>query len=279
MAEKYDFDLFVIGAGSGGVRASRVAASLGARVAVAEERYLGGTCVNAGCIPKKLLVYASELSEAFEDSVGFGWTLGERRFDWTKLIANKDEEIARLNGIYENLLLKAGVTILRNRARLVNAHTVAIGTERLTARYILIAAGEWPAVPQIAGRELAITSNESFHLDQLPKRVVIVGDGYIGVEFAGIFHGLGAQVTLIHRGEGLLRGFDEDLLLALAAEMRQRGIDCTFKPLSAESSHAARKAFASRRVRAPRSKRMSLCSRPGVFPILKRLGLRRLAWC
>src|ERR1700740_1629014 len=159
MAENYDFDLFVIGAGSGGVRASRVAASLGARVAIAEERDLGGTCVNAGCIPKKLFVYASEFGEAFEDSAGFGWTLGERRFDWKKLIANKDREIARLNGIYENLLVNAGVKILRNRARILNAHTIAVGAEHVTARYILIATGGWPTVPKIAGGELAITSN------------------------------------------------------------------------------------------------------------------------
>src|SRR5271170_6124797 len=149
MADNYDFDLFVIGAGSGGVRACRVAASLGARVAVAEERYLGGTCVNAGCIPKKLLVYASEFSEAFEDSAGFGWTLGEQRFDWQKLITNKDAEITRLNGVYENLLVNAGVKIFRNRAQIVNAHTIAIGGERVTAKYILIATGGWPTIPRI----------------------------------------------------------------------------------------------------------------------------------
>jgi glutathione reductase (NADPH) len=229
MAENYDFDLFVIGAGSGGVRASRIAASLGAQVAVAEERYLGGTCVNAGCIPKKLFVYASEFEEAFEDSAGFGWTLGERGFDWKKLIANKDREIARLNGIYENLLVNAGVKILRNRVRILNAHTIVVGAEHVTARYILIATGGWPTVPQIAGGELAITSNEAFHLDQMPKRVVIVGGGYIGVEFAGIFRGLGAQVTLLHRGELLLRGFDEDLRGALATEMRRRGIELRFQ--------------------------------------------------
>jgi glutathione reductase (NADPH) len=229
MADNYDFDLFVIGAGSGGVHASRVAASLGARVAVAEERHLGGTCVNAGCIPKKLFVYASEFMEAFEDSAGFGWTLGERRFDWKKLIANKDREIARLNGIYENLLVNAGVKILRNRVRILNAHTIVVGAEHVTARYILIATGGWPTVPKIAGGELAITSNEAFHLDQMPKRVVIVGGGYIGVEFAGIFHGLGAQVTLIHRGRLLLRGFDEDLRGALATEMRRRGIELRFQ--------------------------------------------------
>ena len=201
MGENYDFDLFVIGAGSGGVRASRVAAAFGARVAIAEERYLGGTCVNVGCIPKKLLVYASAYSEAFADSTGFGWTLGERRFDWKTLITNKDAEIARLNDVYENLLVNAGVKILRGRARIVDPHTIALGGESFTAKYILVATGGWPVLPRIPGAELAITSNEAFYLDKLPERIVIVGGGYIGVEFAGIFHGLGAQVTLIHRGE------------------------------------------------------------------------------
>jgi glutathione reductase (NADPH) len=231
MAEKYDYDLFVIGAGSGGVRASRVAASLGARVAVAEERYLGGTCVNVGCIPKKLLVYASEFSEAFKDSAGFGWAVGDRRFDWNQLIANKNVEITRLNGIYENLLIDAGVKILRSRAQIVGAHTIAIGGERITTKYILVATGGWPTVPRIPGAELAITSNEAFYLERMPQRVVIVGGGYIGLEFAGIFHGLGAQVTVVHRGEIFLRGFDDDLRFALAAEMRKRGIDLRFETL------------------------------------------------
>jgi glutathione reductase (NADPH) len=231
MAENYDYDLFVIGAGSGGVRASRVAASLGARVAVAEERYLGGTCVNVGCIPKKLLVYASEFSEAFEDSAGFGWTLGERRFDWNQLIANKNVEIARLNGIYENLLINSGVKILRSRARIIDAHTIESGGDRFTTKYILVATGGWPTVPPIPGAEFAITSNEAFYLDRMPERVVIVGGGYIGLEFAGIFHGLGAQVTVVHRGKMFLRGFDDDMRFALAAEMRKRGIDLRFETL------------------------------------------------
>jgi glutathione reductase (NADPH) len=231
MAEKYDFDLFVIGAGSGGVRASRVAASLGARVAVAEERYLGGTCVNVGCIPKKLLVYASEFSEAFDDSAGFGWTLGDRHFDWNKLIANKNTEITRLNGVYENLLINAGVKILTSRAQIVNAHTIEADGERITTKYILVATGGWPTVPKISGGELAITSNEAFFLEQMPQRVVVVGGGYIGLEFAGIFHGLGAEVTVVHRGEIFLRGFDDDLRVALAVEMRKRGIDLHFQTM------------------------------------------------
>lgn len=231
MAQKYDYDLFVIGAGSGGVRASRVAAQLGARVAVAEERYLGGTCVNVGCIPKKLLVYASEFSDAFADAAGFGWTVGASRFDWGALIANKDKEIARLNGVYERLLSTAGVTIIDGRATLLDAHTVAIGSERITARYMLVAVGGWPAAPRIPGAELAISSNEAFHLHAMPERAIIVGGGYIGVEFAGIFRGLGAEVTLVHRGDLFLRGFDDDLRAALADEMQKRGVALRFNTL------------------------------------------------
>ncbi|HLK86474.1 MAG TPA: glutathione-disulfide reductase [Candidatus Binataceae bacterium] len=221
----YDYDLFTIGGGSGGVRASRVAAQLGAKVAIAEERYLGGTCVNVGCIPKKLFVYASEFSEAFADAAGYGWTVGERSFDWQTLIANKDREIARLNGVYEKVLVDNGVRILRARATLADAHTVIVGSERYSARHILLATGGWPSLPQIAGRELAITSNEAFFLPRLPARAIVVGGGYIGVEFAGIFHGLGASVTLVHRGDMILRGFDDDLRTHLAAEMGKRGIE------------------------------------------------------
>jgi glutathione reductase (NADPH) len=229
--QNYDFDLFVVGAGSGGVRASRVATSLGARVAIAEERYLGGTCVNVGCIPKKLLVYASEFREAFEDSAGFGWSASEPSFNWTKLITNKNAEIARLNAVYESLLTKAHVKIFRSHARIDSPHTIALGNERITAKYILIATGGWPTLPQIPGAELAVTSNEAFYLEQLPERIVIVGGGYIGLEFAGIFHGLGARVTLIHRGELLLRGFDDELRVALATETRKRGIDLRLETL------------------------------------------------
>ena len=228
MAAQYDLDLFVIGAGSGGVRASRIAAGLGARVAIAEERYLGGTCVNVGCIPKKLLVYASEFSEAFSDAAGFGWTVGAPSFDWRKLIANKNEEILRLNGVYERLLNTAGVKILRSHARIIDAHTVECDGSRYSTKYILISTGGWPVVPQMPGAEYSITSNEAFFLQELPQRVIIVGGGYIGVEFAGIFHGLGAQVTLVHRGQLFLRGFDDDCREALAREMRKREIDLRF---------------------------------------------------
>jgi glutathione reductase (NADPH) len=228
MPQGYDLDLFTIGAGSGGVRASRIAAVHGAKVAVAEERYLGGTCVNVGCIPKKLLVYASEFGEAFEDAEGFGWTVRSPSFDWRGLIAGKDREIERLNGVYERLLTGAGVRIIRGRAEIIDPHTVAINGERLTARYILAATGSWPSVPDIPGAELAITSNEAFHLERMPRRPLIVGGGYIAVEFAGIFRGLGAGVTLAHRGPLFLRGFDDDLRAALADEMRARGIALRF---------------------------------------------------
>ncbi len=221
----YDYDLFTIGGGSGGVRASRVAAQLGAKVAVAEERYLGGTCVNVGCIPKKLFVYAAEFSEAFADAAGYGWTVGERSFDWQTLIERKNREIARLNGVYEKVLVDNGVRILRARATLADAHTVIVGGERYSARHILLATGGWPSLPRLAGRELAITSNEAFFLPRFPARAIVVGGGYIGVEFAGIFHGLGASVTLVHRGDMILRGFDDDLRTHLAAEMGKRGIE------------------------------------------------------
>ncbi|HVA84355.1 MAG TPA: glutathione-disulfide reductase [Candidatus Binataceae bacterium] len=224
----YDFDLFTIGGGSGGVRASRMAAQYGAKVALAEERYLGGTCVNVGCIPKKLLVYASEFSEAFADCAGFGWTLGERNFNWSTLIANKDREIARLNGVYEKVLTDHGVRILRARATIADPHTVVVGSERHTARYILIATGGWPSTPSIPGGELAITSNEAFFLPQFPSQAIVVGGGYIGLEFAGIFHGLGAQVSVVHRGDLFLRGFDDDVRRALAVEMGKRGVELRF---------------------------------------------------
>lgn len=227
MAE-YDYDLFTIGAGSGGVRASRISASYGARVAVAEERYLGGTCVNVGCVPKKLLVYASHFSEDFEDAAGFGWTVGARSFNWSKLIENKNREIERLNGIYERLLGNAGVEIFRGTATVVDPHTVAINGRTVTAKYILVATGGWPVVPDIPGKEHAITSNEAFFLESLPKRVLMVGGGYIAVEFAGIFNGLGCDVTQLYRGPHFLRGFDDDVRNFLAEEMRKKGIDLRF---------------------------------------------------
>lgn len=225
MAE-YDYDFFVIGAGSGGVRASRVAASFGARVAVAEDGRLGGTCVNVGCIPKKLLVYASHFHQDFEDAaMGYGWTVGERSFDWPTLIANKDREIERLNGIYARLLDQAGVTHIEGRARLVDPHTVAVGDQRYTAQHILVATGGRPVRPSIPGAEHAITSDEAFALEGLPQRVLIVGGGYIAVEFAGIFQGLGAQVIQAYRGALFLRGFDDDARTLVASEIQKAGIE------------------------------------------------------
>lgn len=225
---RYDYDLFTIGAGSGGVRASRMSAAFGAKVAIAEERYLGGTCVNVGCIPKKLLVYASHYSDDFQDAAGYGWTAGGR-FDWAKLIANKNTEIQRLNGIYRRLLTDAGVTVIEAHAEIIDRHTVLIDGKKITAQYLLVAVGSWPMVPRFPGSEHAITSNETFYLRALPKRVIIVGGGYTGVEFAGIFHGLGARTTQLYWNELFLRGFDIDIRRSLAEEMRKRGIDLRFK--------------------------------------------------
>ena len=225
---QYDYDLFVIGAGSGGVRAGRMAASLGAKVAVAEDRYMGGTCVNVGCVPKKMLVQASHYSEDFEDAHGFGWDVKPSGFNWQRLIENKNKEIGRLNGIYESLLNNAGATIFNGRATLVDPHTVAVNDQQVTAERILVAVGGWPFVPDIAGAEHAITSNEAFFLPELPKRVVVVGGGYIAVEFTGIFHGLGSDVTQLYRGPLFLRGFDDDARNFLADEMLKKDIDLRF---------------------------------------------------
>jgi glutathione reductase (NADPH) len=221
---KYDYDLFTIGGGSGGVRASRVSAMMGARVAIAESDRFGGTCVNVGCIPKKLFSYAAHFREDFEVARSFGWSTGEPRFDWPTLVANKNREIARLNGVYEQVLRDAGVTIHRGRATLRDAHTVELGGKKFTAQHILIATGAWPQVPAIAGREHAITSNEAFFLERLPERALLVGGGYIAVEFASIFNGLGVETTLAYRGAHLLRGFDAELGLHLAEEMTKKGV-------------------------------------------------------
>lgn len=220
----FDVDLFVIGAGSGGVRAARFAAGFGARVAVAESRYLGGTCVNVGCVPKKLLVYGAHFSEDFEQAGSFGWRAGKPEFDWSTLIANKDREIHRLGDVYRKLLASSGVTLFEGHARLIDAHTVEINGRRLRAANILIASGSWPHVPDIPGKELAITSNEAFFLKQLPRRVLVVGGGYIAVEFASIFHGLGAQTTLMYRGALLLRGFDGSVRQHLHEELLKKGL-------------------------------------------------------
>ena len=221
----YDFDLYVIGGGSGGVRAARMAAGTGARVAIAEEYRYGGTCVIRGCVPKKLLVYASHFHEDFADAAGFGWTVGETRFDWNALIANKDREIDRLEGVYEKLLSNAGVAIHRGHARLLDPHTVEVADRTYRAETILIATGGHPVFPPGHGWEHAISSNEAFHLESLPERAVVYGGGYIAVEFAGIFNGMGSRVTQIYRGPQILRGFDDDVRNALAGELVKKGID------------------------------------------------------
>jgi glutathione reductase (NADPH) len=223
----YDYDLFVIGAGSGGVRAARLAALAGARTAIAEEHRVGGTCVIRGCIPKKFMVYASEFSKSFETARGYGWSVGETRFDWKTFLDAKDREIARLSGLYVRNLSNAGVDIAHSRAELVDPHTVRLTGKDATvsADKILIATGGWPTLPQgLPGIEHAITSNEAFHLPQLPKRILIVGGGYIAVEFAGIFNGLGVETSLLYRGANILRGFDDDVRAHLAEELERRGI-------------------------------------------------------
>jgi len=237
---KFDYDLFTIGAGSGGVRASRFAAGYGARVAIAEDRYLGGTCVNVGCIPKKLFSYAAHFHEDFEDATAYGWRPGEPAFEWKTLLAAKDREIQRLNGVYERLLKGSDVDLFRERACVADPHTVEIGGKRMTARYILVATGGWPVKPDIPGADLGITSNEAFHLDELPRRVAVVGGGYIAVEFASIFNGLGVETTLVYRGRRLLRLFDADLGRFLGEQMAAKGIniryECDIKAITRNGS-------------------------------------------
>lgn len=225
----FDYDLFVIGAGSGGVRAARMAADFGARVAIAEDRYLGGTCVNVGCVPKKLYVYASQYGKGFADARGYGWMTDNPRFDWSVLRDNKKEEIARLNRVYDNLLDGAGAELISGRGRIVDAHTVAVGDTRYSAGKILVATGGWPHVPDFPGSEYAITSNEIFDLEEFPQRLVIVGGGYIAAEFAGIFNGLGADTTQLYRGPLFLRGFDVDIRAHAAREIANSGVDLRFE--------------------------------------------------
>ena len=220
----FDYDLFVIGAGSGGVRAARMSASHGAKVAVAEEYRVGGTCVIRGCVPKKLFVYASHFAEEFEDAAGFGWTVADAKFDWPTLVKNKDAEIDRLNGIYIKNLEASGVEILQGRAIVKDANTVTLDGRDITAKYILVAVGGTPFMPQIEGVEHAISSNEAFHIEALPKDIIVVGGGYIAVEFAGIFNGLGVDTTLVYRGAQILRGFDNEVRDHLAAEMAVKGV-------------------------------------------------------
>jgi glutathione reductase (NADPH) len=227
--QDYDYDLFVIGAGSGGVRAARIAAGFGARVAVAEDRYMGGTCVNVGCVPKKLYVYASEFGKGFKDAQGFGWDSTAPQFNWATLRDNKKTEISRLNAIYRNLLSGVEAQVIDGRGRIIDAHTVAVGERHYTAGKILIATGGWPHIPEFPGSEHAVTSNEIFDLETFPQRLVIVGGGYIAVEFAGIFNGLGSQVTQLYRGPLFLRGFDTDIRAHAAREIAKTGVDLRFE--------------------------------------------------
>ncbi|WP_339545927.1 glutathione-disulfide reductase [Pseudomonas sp. RA_35y_Pfl2_P32] len=273
----YDFDLYVIGAGSGGVRAARFAAGFGAKVGVAESRYLGGTCVNVGCVPKKLLVYGAHFAEDFEQAAGFGWSLDEAQFDWATLIANKDREINRLNGIYRNLLVNSGVTLHEGHARIVAPHTVEINGERFSAKHILIATGGWPQIPQIPGAEHAISSNEAFFLKTLPKRVLVVGGGYIAVEFAGIFHGLGATTSLLYRGDLFLRGFDGAVRKHLQEELTKRGMDLQF---NADIERIDRKADGSLNVTLKDGRKLEtdcVFYATGRRPMLDNLGLEHTA--
>ena len=211
------------------MRASRFAANFGARTAVAESGRFGGTCVNVGCIPKKLFSYAAHVREELKDAADFGWNIAEPGFDWRRLLANKDREIERLNGVYERVLVNAGVSIFRGRAVILGPHSLMLDGKTHTAKHILVATGSWPQLPDIRGRELAITSNEAFHLEKLPGRVLVVGGGYIAVEFASIFNGLGVATTLAYRGAQLLRGFDADLGTRLAEEMSRKGVRVLLK--------------------------------------------------
>lgn len=222
---EFDYDLFVIGAGSGGVRAGRMAAAKGVKVAIAEDLYLGGTCVNVGCVPKKLYVYASHYAESFHEAEGFGLKAGNLTFDWPTLRDNKKSEIARLNGIYGNLLRNSGCDIIDGRARVTGANSVEVSGKTYTAERILVATGGWPFVPEFPGNEHVISSNEVFDLDRFPKRAIVVGGGYIAVEFAGIFAGLGAQTELIYRGDMILRGFDEEIRRFTAQEVAKKGVN------------------------------------------------------
>lgn len=224
----YDFDLFVIGAGSGGVRASRFAAGFGARVAVAESRYLGGTCVNVGCVPKKLMSYAAQYSNEFAVAQSFGWSNQPQGFSWETLIQHKNHEIERLNGIYANLLQNSGVTLLQGHAKLIDAHTVEVNGQRHSAAHILLATGGWPQVPDIPGKELIIDSNQVFYLKQQPRRVLVVGGGYIALEFASIFNGLGSQASLSYRGDLFLRGFDQEVREHVRDSMAEQGVKLLF---------------------------------------------------
>ena len=225
---KYDYDLFVIGGGSGGVRAARMAASLGRKVALAEKGALGGTCVNVGCIPKKLFSYASHFTDDFKDAAGYGWTFEHTSFDWKTLLSNKDKEIERLNGIYEDLLKTPGVEIIKGHAKLLTKNSVVVNDKSYSAENILIAVGGKPKIPDFPGTQHVVSSDDVFYLEKLPENVLVVGGGYIAVEFASIFNGLGCKTSQFYRGELFLRGFETDARKFLANQIRKAGIDLRF---------------------------------------------------
>ena len=225
----YEYDLIVIGAGSGGVRAARMSASFGAKVAIVEKQYLGGTCVNVGCVPKKLFVYASHFSEDFHNSVRFGWSEANSEFDWPTLLRNKNSEIARLNDVYKNLLDNAGVDCYDGKAEIIDAHTVRVAKHLITSEKILIATGGKPVIPSFPGSEYVITSDDAFYLDSLPPRCLIIGGGYIAVEFAGILNGLGVQTKMSYRGDLFLRDFDIDIRVTVKDELLKKGVDLKFE--------------------------------------------------
>lgn len=242
MSDSLDYDLIIIGAGSGGVRLARMSAGRGARVAVVESRYLGGTCVNVGCVPKKLFVYGANVGDELEDAQGYGWGVPEGvSFDWQTLVANKNAEIERLNGIYGNMLGNAGVTVIEGTASIKDANTIVVGDQEYTTGHITVATGSWPVIPDIPGKECILTSNEMFYLPQLPKQAVVWGGGYIAVEFAGILAGLGVETTLLYRGDLFLRGFDSDVRRFTDQEMRKKGVHieygATIDSVEAEDSH------------------------------------------
>ncbi len=261
---QFDFDLFVIGAGSGGVRAARIAAAHGARVAIAEEFRFGGTCVIRGCVPKKLLVYASRFADDFNDARGFGWTVGDPDFDWPSLVAAKDKEISRLEGLYRGTLARAGVTIFEERAVLQGPNTMRLGSsgKTVTAAKILIATGAKPNLDAaLPGIEHVITSNEAFDLKELPPRITIAGGGYIAVEFASIFNGLGSEVTLLYRGEKILRGFDEDMRDGLTAAMTARGIRVIINDVFSDIANDPQRPQRHAQIRRRQSTPIRSCSR------------------
>lgn len=230
----YDFDYFVIGGGSGGIASARRAAEYGAKVGIAEFNNLGGTCVNRGCVPKKLMVYASRFPDVFEESQGYGWSEVKSQLDWQKMITAVNKEVERLNGVYQRMLDKSGVKFYNSYARFVDAHTIEVGEEKVTAEKILIAVGGHPIKPDIPGIEHTIVSDDMFHLSSQPKRIVVIGAGYIGVEFACIMHGLGSEVTQIVRADKILRGFDDDLRTTIQEGMEHHGIRILTKTLPTE---------------------------------------------